>query len=615
MKDLYFYLALIVLLPLCYFTKGIDSPFRFLYYPVMVLLTSTQNSKIILQTALTFSIFYALIPLINGAEYPFFAVIVNVASFLIMGVVSGLISDKIKQEMDSFKKATDTYQALTNDLHLKITNLQTKADSLSEAYGRLQESDSNKTRFFSGISHEIRAPLSSILSFSEILLSYSDVDEETRREFLKIINKESERLTLLTSEILDLARIESGKIEWHMDRINLREIVQSAVRIVEPLAKDKGIPVEIKFPDENFFPTKGDRGRILQVVLNLLTNAIKFTSHGKITVGVEELPDEMKVSVIDTGEGIYPKEKGKIFEEFYRIGDDLAGRPKGSGLGLSISKSIVEAHGGKIGVESELGEGSTFFFTIPKESLTDEYRESVDQLEHRVVGRILVLEESTHVRQVLRSAIEAMGYSTIGLGDMRMASDVLKAGKIDAIITGYFESYDYFEELRALSKLQGISLYVVVVVNDLHLGPQVAVNGYISKPFDSSQIQSSLEAILKQPGRITIISDDEAEARSLQLVTGTKGYETDMVSDVVSMNLRGHPPAAIIIGTMQKEKVYRTIEHLRANNSTRMIPLILTLDILIRDLKCIGLDSSAYGNGIGKILDSLMGKVSNAADL
>ena len=239
----------------------------------------------------------------------------------------------------------------------------------------------------------------------------------------------------------------------------------------------------------------------------------------------------------------------------------------------------------------------------------------MDQLEHRVVGRILVLEESTHVRQVLRSAIEAMGYSTIGLGDMRMASDVLKAGKIDAIITGYFESYDYFEELRALSKLQGISLYVVVVVNDLHLGPQVAVNGYISKPFDSSQIQSSLEAILKQPGRIMIISDDEAEARSLQLVTGTKGYETDMVSDVVSMNLSGHPPAAIIIGTMQKEKVYRTIEHLRANNSTRMIPLILTLDILIRDLKCIGLDSSAYGNGIGKILDSLMGKVSNAADL
>src|SRR4030042_1434005 len=219
MKDLYFYFALIILLPLCYFTKGIDSPFRFLFYPLMVLLTTTQNSKIILQIALTFSIFYALIPLVNGAEYPFFAVIVNVASFLIMGVVSG-------------------------------------------------------------ISHEIRAPLSSILSFSEILLSYSDVDDETRREFLKIINKESERLTLLTSEILDLARKESGKIEWHMDRINLREFVQSAVRIVEPLAKDKGIPVEIKLPDENFFPTKGDRGRILQVVLNLLTNAIKFTSHG-----------------------------------------------------------------------------------------------------------------------------------------------------------------------------------------------------------------------------------------------------------------------------------------------------------------------------------------------
>jgi len=615
MKKLYFYFGLITLLPISYFTAGVESPFRFLYYPVMVLLTSNLNSKAIFQAAMTFSILYALIPFIKGGEYPLFVVLTNVVSFLIMGIISGRISDKMGQEMDSFKKTTDTYQALTNDLNLKIMNLQEKIDSLSETHRRLQESNNKKTRFFSGISHEIRAPLSSICSFSEILLNYSEVDDETRREFIGIINQESERLTQLINEILDLTRLESGKIEWHMDSINLEEIGQSAVKVMAPLAKDKGIPIETRFPGKGLSSVRGDRSRILQVILNLLTNAIKFTSHGKITVGIEEMPNEIMVSVIDAGEGIYPEEKEKIFEEFYRIGDNLAGRPKGSGLGLSISKRIIEAHGGKIGVESKLGEGSTFFFTIPKESFTIEKTESVDSFEHRVIRKILVLEEYIPARQTLRLGLEKRGYSSIGLGSIQMALDVLKATKIDAIIIGYVESEEYFNELRTLSRLQGIPLFLVVVINDLELGPQVAVNGYISKPFESSQMQSIFDVILKQTRRIMIISHDETEARSLQLMVGSKGCETEIVSDTMSMNIRGLLPDAIIIGNMQKEKVYRDVEYLRTNHSTRNIPLILTLNILIRDIKCIGLDSTKYGNGLERILVDLKGKVSNAANL
>jgi len=615
MKKLYFYFGLITLLPISYFTAGVESPFRFLYYPVMVLLTANLNSKAIFQAAMTFSILYALIPFIKGGEYPLFVVLTNVVSFLIMGIISGRISDKMGQEMDSFKKTTDTYQALTNDLNLKIMNLQEKIDSLSETHRRLQESNNKKTRFFSGISHEIRAPLSSICSFSEILLNYSEVDDETRREFIGIINQESERLTQLINEILDLTRLESGKIEWHMDSINLEEIGQSAVKVMAPLAKDKGIPIETRFPGKGLSSVRGDRSRILQVILNLLTNAIKFTSHGKITVGIEEMPNEIMVSVIDAGEGIYPEEKEKIFEEFYRIGDNLAGRPKGSGLGLSISKRIIEAHGGKIGVESKLGEGSTFFFTIPKESFTIEKTESVDSFEHRVIRKILVLEEYIPARQTLRLGLEKRGYSSIGLGSIQMALDVLKATKIDAIIIGYVESEEYFNELRTLSRLQGIPLFLVVVINDLELGPQVAVNGYISKPFESSQMQSIFDVILKQTRRIMIISHDETEARSLQLMVGSKGCETEIVSDTMSMNIRGLLPDAIIIGNMQKEKVYRDVEYLRTNHSTRNIPLILTLNILIRDIKCIGLDSTKYGNGLERILEGLKGKVSNAANL
>jgi len=388
-----------------------------------------------------------------------------------------------------------------------------------------------------------------------------------------------------------------------MDSINLGEIVQSAARMMTPIAMDKGIPIETKFPDKDLFTVRGDRSRLFQVILNLLTNAIKFTSHGKITLGVEEMPNEIRVYVTDTGEGIYPEEKEKIFEEFYRIGDNLAGRPTGSGLGLSISKSIVEAHGGKIGVESEIGEGSTFFFTLAQESVTMEKPESAERFAEGVVRKILVLEEYTHVRQALRSALERMGYETIGFGNIRMALDVLKATKIDAIVIGYFESYDHFDELRTLSKLQGIPVSLAIVINDLELGPQIAVNGYISNPFDGDQMQSLFDSMPRQPRKIMIISDDQSEARNFQLMAGTKGHETETISDIMSVSPNRHLPDAIIIGTMQKEKVFRTIEYLRSHHAMRNIPIILTLNVPLRNVKCIGLESREYGTGIKRIFE------------
>jgi len=614
MKKYLVYFALFSILPLFFF-MGIESPFRFLYYPLIVLLTTLQNSKATLQTALIFSIFYALIPFIRGGNYPFSPVIVNDAAFLIMAIISGLIADRPKQEIDSLRKTADAYQALMNDSHLKMMNLQTKIESLSRLYERLQESDANKTRFFSGISHEMRAPLTSILSFSEILLNYRDVDEETEREFLGIISGESRRLAQLINEILDLSRIESGKLEWHMDKINIEEIVRSAVKIAEPLARGKGVPIEIKPRDEDVSAVKGDRGRLLQVVLNLLTNAVKFTPRGKITVGIEEMPEEIRVSVTDTGEGIYPEEKEKIFEEFYRIGDDLAGRPKGSGLGLSICKSIIEAHNGKIWVESEIGKGSTFFFAIPKKSIVTEQVESMNTSERGVSGRILVVEEFVHVRQALRSAIEGRGYSTIGLCNIRMALDVLKATPTDAIIIGYNEGHEHFEELSALAKLKGASLYLAVVISDSELGAQLAVNGYISKIPENFETDALAAVMGKQPRRIMVISDNWEEARNLQLMIGAKGCETDMASDTTSLTTRAHLPDAVIIGNMRKEKVYRTLENIRSDASTKNIPLVLILDVPIRDVKCIGLGQTEYGSGFARIIKELEGDLSNAVGL
>jgi signal transduction histidine kinase/CheY-like chemotaxis protein len=570
----------------------------------MVLLIPVLNSKAILQTALTFSILYSVLPLLKTGGYPFYAVIINDVSFLLMALASGRLADIIKNDRDALQRTSDIFHGLTNTLNLKIMNLQAKVDSVTEAYVRVQESDKNKTHFISNVSHELRAPLSSIRSFSEILQSYDDIDAETRKEFLAIINGESERLTQLTNEILDFTRIGSGKTLWHMEYVSMEEVVLSAINTIIPLSKNKGLHIETIIP-ENLPFIRGDRNKLLQVLLNLLSNAIKFTNQGKITVGVEDMPDKIKTFVTDTGEGIYPEEKDKIFDEFYRIGDELQGRPAGSGLGLSISKKIVEAHGGDINVESEIGHGSTFFFLLPKPAAsvkwTDKENGDISFTEHARGEKLLIVDDSTPMRQILSGALENIGYTTVG-ANFKLAQQITKTVKPDLIIIGYPGSKEYFDEIRTLSKVQGIPLVHVFVINDEKMGPQIAVNSYISSPFDSFQIHSIFEEVLrKQRGRVLIISDNYEEGRNLQICVGSSGFETIIIPVIEAAEFKKLLPDAVIIGSLSRDNVFKTVVMLRGNEITRNIPIILSLNILIRDLKCVGLGYSDYGKGLGSL--------------
>ena len=608
MKKLYLYFALLSILPALYLTGGVESQLRFIYYIIMVLLIPVLNWKAIFQTALTFSILYSVLPLLKTGEYAFYKIIINDVSFMLMAIASGRLAEIIKNDRDALQNTSDIFHRLTNTLNQNIMNLQSKVDSLTEAYEQVQESDKNKTSFLSNVSHELRSPLSSIRSFSEILQTYDDVDANIRKEFLAIINGESERLTQLTNEILDFSKIGSGKIAWHMDYVSMAEVVRSAVNTMSPLSKNKGLVIETIIP-ENLPLIRGDMNKLLQVLLNLLSNAIKFTSQGKITVGIEEMPDKVKTFVTDTGEGIYPEEKEKIFDEFYRVGDELYGRPKGSGLGLSISKKIVEALGGNITVESEIGQGSTFSFLLPKPTShakgTDNETEEISLDKHTRGDRLLIVDDSMPLRQVLRSALENVGYTTMG-ANFKTAQQTTKSVMPDVIIIGDPASKECFDEIRTFSKVQGIPLVHTFVINDEKTGPQIAVNSYISSPFDSFQIRSIIEEVLrKRTGRILIISDNSEEARNLQICVGSNGFETIIIPAIEAAEFKRQLPDAVIIGSLSGDNIYKTVVSLRENQITRNMPIILSLNILIRDLKCIGLGYSDYGKGLARLQTAL----------
>lgn len=179
-----------------------------------------------------------------------------------------------------------------------------------------------------------------------------------------IILSEGERITSLINDVLDISKLESGKAIWNFSEISLEEVITNAYKALSSLFEQKGIPCYIEVPPE--LPVVlGDKERLIQVVINLLSNALKFTERGYVKCKARFNGNEIIVSVEDTGIGIPDEEKERIFEKFKQVGDLIRGKPKGTGLGLPISKQIVEAHGGKIWVESEVGKGSTFYFTIP----------------------------------------------------------------------------------------------------------------------------------------------------------------------------------------------------------------------------------------------------------
>jgi len=234
---------------------------------------------------------------------------------------------------------------------------------------KVKKIDQLKSKFLSSVCHELRIPLTSIRAFTDILLTYEEDDEATRREFLEIINSESDRLTRLINELLDLSKIESGKMEWKDEILNLAEVSSVSLTALAGVAREKSIKLTM---DESAIGVrvKADWDRIQQVITNLVGNAIKFSPRGspiKITLDPEENDSEkwVKVSVNDRGPGIPPQIQEKIFDKFRQSNFHPNGSMEGTGLGLSICREIVNHYGGKIWVRSEPGKGSTFSFTLP----------------------------------------------------------------------------------------------------------------------------------------------------------------------------------------------------------------------------------------------------------
>jgi len=256
--------------------------------------------------------------------------------------------------------------AYSRQLEQKSRELEAASQELRDANQRLQELDRLKDDFISTVTHELRTPLTSIRAFSEILRDNPRLDDAQRAQFLGTVIKESERLTRLINQVLDLSKIESGNAEWHSSEIDMREVVDDAVAAVSQMFKENGVQLEVNVP--RALPSiVADRDRLMQVMLNLLSNAAKFCKRpgGKVSIALARQDGFLRVDVTDNGIGISDSDQEMIFEKFRQVGDTLTNRPQGTGLGLPICRQIINHFGGRLWVQSRPGEGATFSFTLP----------------------------------------------------------------------------------------------------------------------------------------------------------------------------------------------------------------------------------------------------------
>ncbi|MEW6441214.1 MAG: PAS domain-containing sensor histidine kinase [bacterium] len=278
---------------------------------------------------------------------------------------------RLRLEVKERKAAAQAVRDLNDVLEQRVKE---RTLDLERAYQELTELDQMKDHFLSSVSHEFRTPLTSIRSFSEILLDYNEMDPATQREFLRIIHSESMRLTRLINDVLELSRIGAGKMIWNDAPCSLGDIIRDAADALGQLLSQKRLQLSLEVPQP--LPSVfADRDRIQQVVTNLLSNALKFSFEGgRILIRVEPFqglrsgdPREwLRVSVADKGIGIEEKNLDTVFDRFYQVCEDhMTGKPEGTGLGLAICKEIVNRYRGDIWVKSRKGEGATFFFTLP----------------------------------------------------------------------------------------------------------------------------------------------------------------------------------------------------------------------------------------------------------
>ena len=404
---------------------------------------------------------------------------------------------------------------------------------------QLEQSSRYKSEFLANMSHELRTPLNAIMGFSEILLDVTmNLTAGERTEFLRNIHSSGQHLLGLINDILDLAKIEAGKMDLHPEQMPVMEALQEVTAILDPMARQQGLQLRtVGAADASVI--RADRSKFKQVLYNLLSNAVKFTpAPGTITLSVKDSPQQLTVSVEDTGIGMKPEDLPKLFREFEQIDGSYTRRYQGTGLGLALCRRFVEMHGGRIWAESQFGKGSIFTFTIPREPRTAPaapVEEAVPTLETMELPLALVIEDDPASSQRMTAEIQGVGFRVAHASDgeqaVRKAMEILPDLLVMETVLPVKDGWQVLQELRARAATADVPVLVCSVTRNQALMDQFGVAGYVAKPWLTKTMQDELRRIgqginrRRDRVRVLLVHRDRRALATLAATLVEEGFE------------------------------------------------------------------------------------------
>jgi two-component system chemotaxis sensor kinase CheA len=457
---------------------------------------------------------------------------------LAIGITNAKAVVQLENFVGELKKLNDEYQRQNlqitkqNETLLELSNqLKIKAEELALQKEKAEESTKLKSQFLASMSHELRTPMNSILGLTELILEKAQL-EGKNKEWLEVVLNNGKRLMSLINDILDLSKIESGKMEIRDENILLEEMIEEVSSTIRPLAFEKGLKFNVQRKCNTRFVINTDRARVTQVLINLLGNAIKFTEKGKIELIISLTADKLlKFSVNDTGIGISPENQKLIFEEFRQLDGTTTRKYSGTGLGLAICKKTIDLLNGRLWVESIEGKGSIFSFTLPihfgydrkkefgkpinldvfsknAENSLSSYEQNEIDLEKNILledsttnyrGEILIVDDDPDTLFTINEIVQSTGCktftSTSGIDCLKLLDNIHPDLILLDIMMPEMDGFQTLKNIRANNKLAGIPVYAVTakaMVGDKEIILKNGFDDYIAKPVNPNIIASKI---------------------------------------------------------------------------------------------------------------------------
>lgn len=475
----------------------------------------------------------------------------------------------------------------------RTLELKNKSLELAEANRALKELDRLKTEFLANVSHELRTPLNSILGYTQLLLDGVDgpLNEEQQKS-LERVEKAGRRLLQLINDVLDLSKLRAGRMTLNLEQANMHDILSEAVQTIEPLARAKEI--ELRVEEEEVPPLLVDRDKIVQVILNLLSNAIKFTNpHGRVTVQVHTvtlpeqpgvLKDYVAVKVSDTGIGIKEEDLQNIFKEFVQVDSTMTRRAGGTGLGLPISRHLVELHGGRIWAESEYGRGSTFTFILPIRE--KEEKPAAAEAAPLPSRKVMALTRRGGLIHILKEALIPLGFSFKAEPAVEGILAEASKGNLAAVILDFLaREVPFWNVLRLLKTQESTRLVPILPLafaDDGRAGLVIGPTEFLKYPCTPEEFLAavtSLEAWISYKEALVIEPQAEAAAEWSSILQES-GFEATVVGngEEAIRHLENILPGVIVFNLgLPPAEFVRLVAFIRSQAETFLVPLLCLL--------------------------------------